>query len=153
MNQKHILSTAFCTIACIGLATAPFAGGHSPVEKREAAMGTVGQTTETLGKMLKGEIDFDAAGAAAALAQMQAAVDGFADLYPDGTQGQTTNAFLASDAVWSDSAGFAAQVAKFQGAIDAAVAAAPADKAALGAVFGPIGGSCRSCHQGYRTRQ
>lgn len=153
MNHKLFSGTAFCTVAFFGLATAPFAGGHSTVEKREAAMNVVGQTTETLGKMLKGDIDFDAAAAAAALAQMQAAVDGFADLYPDGTQGQTSNAFLASDAVWSDRAGFEAQVAKFKGAIDAAVAAAPADKAALGAAFGPIGGSCRSCHQGYRTRK
>ena len=153
VKNTTILAAALSVAAVIGFATAPNAGGHSPVEKREAAMGTVGQSTGTIGKMLKGETAFDAAAANAALAAMRAAVEGFADHYPDGTQGETTNPFLASDAVWSDRAGFEAEVVKFQGALDAAIAANPQDKGALGAAFGAVGGSCKSCHEGYRIKK
>ena len=153
--MKHgIFSAAMLGFAITAVvATQPMAGGHSPVEKREAAMGVVGKSTGAIGDMLKGEKPFDAAMANQALADMRAAVEGFADLYPEGTEGETTNRFLASPAVWSDRAGFEAELAKFQDALDAAIAADAQDQGALGAAFGPVGQSCRSCHEGYRTRQ
>ena len=144
-----VLGTAIAAV----VATSLVAGGHSPVEKREAAMGVVGKSTGTIGDMLKGEKPFDAEMANAALADMRAAVEGFADLYPEGTEGETTNRFLASPAVWSDRAGFEAELVKFQNALDAAIDANPQDQAALGAAFGTVGQSCRSCHEGYRSRQ
>ncbi len=153
MKKSHLTIPAIATAAVLAFATHPMAGGHSPVEKREAAMGVVGKSTGTIGDMLKGATDFNAEASLAALVAMRDAVAGFETYYPDGTQGETTNKFLASDKVWTDAAGFKAEVAKFQGAIDAAIAANPQDKAALGAAFGAVGGSCRSCHQGYRVQK
>lgn len=151
--NKGIFSAAVLgvTIAVVA-ATQPMAGGHSPVEKREAAMGVVGKSTGLIGDMAKGEKPFDAAMANQALADMRAAAEGFADLYPEGTEGETTNKFLAAPAVWTDRAGFEAELTKFQDALDAAIEANPQDQAALGAAFGPVGQSCRSCHEGYRLR-
>ncbi len=116
-------------------------------------MGVVGKSTGTIGDMLKGAKAFDAVAANEALAAMRAAVEGFGDLYPDGTEGQTSNKFLAGPKVWTDRAGFEAEIAKFEAALDAAIAANPQDQAALGAAFGAVGGSCKSCHEGYRIQQ
>lgn len=153
--MKHGILTAAVLGATLAgvVATNLMAGGHSPVEKREAAMGTVGKSTGAIGDMLKGEKPFDAAMANAALADMRAAVENFADYFPDGSEGETTNEFLASPAVWTDRAGFEAEITKFKTALDAAIDANPQDQAALGAAFGPVGQSCRSCHEGYRARK
>ena len=61
--MKHgIFSAAMLGFAITAVvATQPMAGGHSPVEKREAAMGVVGKSTGAIGDMLKGEKPFDAA--------------------------------------------------------------------------------------------
>ena len=74
-------------------------------------------------------------------------------MYPEGTQGQTSNKYLASDKVWSDRAGFDAEIDKFQASLDAAIAANPQDQASLGATFGAVGGSCKSCHEVYRIQK
>ncbi|MEM6465446.1 MAG: cytochrome c [Pseudomonadota bacterium] len=131
-------------------ATVVLAGGHSPIEKRQAAMKTVGGSTKTVGDMLRGSTSFDAAKANAALAAMQAAVAEYGTFFPEGSESATSE---AGPAIWSDRAGFDAAVAKFQSDISAAVAAAPADQAALQAAFGPIGGNCRSCHTAYRVKK
>lgn len=153
MKPATLLASIFSLICIFGLATQPLAGGHSVVEKREAAMKTVGQSTGTIGDMLKGKTSFDAASANAALGAMRDAASGFSELYPEGSQGQTSNKYLASDKVWSDRAGFEAEITKFESAINAALTANPQDKESLGAVFGAIGGSCKSCHEGYRVQR
>ena len=152
--KRKVLATGLLSIAAVlALATQPMADGHSPVEQREAAMGTIGKNIGMIGKMLKGETDFDAATANASLVAMRDAIEGFEDLYPDGTQGETSNKYLASDKVFTDRDGFAAEVTKMEDALDAAIAANAQDQASLGAVFGPVGGSCKSCHEGYRAQQ
>lgn len=152
MKAKLLLSLAASFAIGAGLSTVS-AESHQPVEMREAAMKTVGQSTGTIGKMLKGEVDFDAAAANAALAAMKEATVGFGDLFPDGTELQGSNEYKAAPAIWTDADGFTAEVAKFESAIDAAIAADAQDQAALGAVFGAVGQSCRSCHQTYRVKE
>lgn len=152
MRQKFIQTGILSFALAFGFAAPSISGGHSPVEKREAAMSSVGKASKTIGEMLKGTTDFDAASANAALVAMREASEGFSDLYPAGTEGQSSNKFLASEKVWTDAAGFTAENAKFQMALDAAISANPADKASLAAAFGTVGGSCKSCHQGYRIK-
>lgn len=149
----------FAGVSAIALAvvlagvTMPYAGGHSPVEKREAVMKVMGGSAKTIGDMLKGETAFDAAAANEALVAMQAAIAGFGDHFPEGTELAGENSFAAGPAIWTDPDGFAAEIATVTAAIDAAVAAAPQDAAALGAAFGTIGKSCGSCHEGYRVKK
>ncbi|MFK7744786.1 MAG: cytochrome c [Roseobacter sp.] len=150
-NKVFIAAASGLLVAA--LATQPNAAGHSPTEKREAIMSDVGKSTKTIGDMLKGTTDFDAAAANAALVSMREGVEGFVDLYPEGTEGETTNKYLAAPAVWTDRAGFEAESAKFEAALDTAIAANVQDKEALAAVFGAVGQSCRSCHEGYRVQK
>lgn len=147
---SKFLAVGALLTATVGLA---YAGGHSPLEKREAAMKVMGGSAGTIGEMLKGTTDFDAAKANAALVAMSEALVGFGDHFPEGTEAAGTNRFAAGPNIWSDRAGFEAEIAKFDAAIDAAIAANPQDKASLGAAFGVIGQSCQSCHEGYRVRQ
>lgn len=153
MNLAKFVIGLFGMACVFALASQPMAGGHSVVEKREAAMGTVGKSTGAIGDMLKGKTEFDAATANAALVAMRGAVEGFGELYPADSQGETTNKYLASPAVFNDPDGFNAEIAKFEAALDAAISANPQSKEVLGASFGAIGGSCKSCHEGYRVQQ
>jgi len=152
MKAKTLIPLVATLALGVGLGVAT-ADGHDPVAAREAAMKTVGGSTRTLGGMVKGEVEFDAAKANAALVAMKEAAAGFDDLFPDGTELQGSNEFKAAPAIWTDRGGFSAEVVAFAAAVDAAVAANPQDQAALGAVFGAIGKSCGSCHESYRVKQ
>ncbi|MEM7614502.1 MAG: cytochrome c [Pseudomonadota bacterium] len=145
-------------IACLAgaaVAVATFslsmADGHSPIEQRQAAMKTVGKSTKTLGDMVKGASPFDAAAASAALVDMQTAVATYGELFPEGSE--TGFETEAKDTIWSDRTGFDAVLATFKSEIDGAIAAAPADQAALAAEFGDIGKTCGTCHQTYRVKK
>lgn len=142
--------TAIAGLAlCLSVALAQ-AGGHSPIEKRQAAMKTIGGSTKTIGDMLKGSTAFDAAKANAAMAAMQGAMAGFGDYFPEGSESATSE---AAPAIWTDRAGFDAVLAKFKADIDAGVAAAPGDQAGVQAAFGQIAANCKTCHQGYRVKK
>ncbi|WP_157966284.1 c-type cytochrome [Oceanibium sediminis] len=148
------LGGAVMTLAVLGTTVGmAMAGGHTPVEQREAKMKAVGENTGIVGNMLRGKTDFDAEAANAALVAMREAAGGFNELFPEGTEGAGSNEFAAGPKIWSDRAGFDAEYAKFIGAIDAAVAAEPQDMAALGAAFGPIGQECKACHETYRMKK
>ncbi|HEX8579049.1 MAG TPA: cytochrome c [Allosphingosinicella sp.] len=58
----------------------------------------------------------------------------------------------AKPTVWADRAGFEARAAAFQAATAKLLAAAQAgDKAAFGAAYKDVGGTCGACHSGYRA--
>lgn len=134
-------------IGVMSLATV-YASAQDPIADRKAAMKSVGGAAGVAGKMLKGQMDFDAAAALAALTTMNEVSQSFGDLFPEGSEtgGKTT----ASPAIWEDRAGFDAAIAKFQTDTAAAVAAAPADIDAFKAAFGAIGANCGTCHKSYR---
>lgn len=111
-------------------------------EKNGANMGA-------LVKFAKGETTpYDPAAALASLKAMREGTATFADLFPVGSEtgGETS----ASPKIWEDNAGFKAALAKYHADLDAAIAAPPADVAALGAVLGAVGANCKSCHETYR---
>lgn len=124
-----------------------------PVAIRQAVMSSVGAAAGLGGGMMKGEIAYTPAAGKAAISAMRAASLSFGDYFPDGSDGGTTE---AAPAIWSDRAGFDAQTAKFAAATEAAAAASgksgPADVEAFKAAFGPIFGTCKSCHEGYRVK-
>ena len=135
-------------IGVMSLATA-YASAQDPIADRKAAMKSVGGATGVVSKMLKGQMDFDAAAALEALTTMNEVSQTFGDLFPEGSEtgGKTT----ASPAIWEDKAGFDAAVAKFEMDTAAAVAAAPADVDALKVAFGAVGANCGTCHKSYRV--
>lgn len=141
------------TAILVASATLPLAGGHSPVEKREAAMKEVGKSTKLLGEMVKGETAFDATAANAALAAMAEAATGVGDHFPEGTAGAGENEYAAAEAIWTDRAGFDAAMTEFQQDVAAAVEAAPQTKEDLVVVFGAVAQNCKACHEDYRIKK
>ncbi len=150
MTAKFLTTVATAGAIALGSFTFSFAGGHLPYEKRQQAMKAVGGGTKTIGDMLKGATDFDAAKANAALASMNDAAKLFGEHFPEGSDDPKSE---AGPKIWSDRAGFDAAVAKFQGDLAAAVAAAPSDKAGVQAAFGQVASNCKSCHENYRVKK
>lgn len=126
-----------------------FAG---PIEDRKAKMKDVGKNLGIIGKMVKGETDFNGEAALAAYVAMASAGTGFGELFPEGTEtgGKTT----ASPKIWSDRAGFEAAGKQFGEDLTAAIqAGAPANVDALKASFGSVAKNCKACHTDYRVKK
>jgi cytochrome c556 len=138
--------------ALIGAAAfAPAIAADEPQVVRQEMMKQVGGAVGDMGKMVKGEADFDAAKALAALTAISEVAATFGEHFPAGSEtGRDTE---AAPAIWSDRAGFDAKLAAFKTSADAAVAAAPADLDALKAVFGPLTQNCGTCHETYRVKK
>lgn len=119
------------------------------IADRQAEMKNNGKNIGMLAKMAKGEVPFDAAEVIKALESMKNTTANYAELFPVGSE--TGGDTEASPKIWEDPAGFKAALAKFHADIDAAVAAAPQDAAALGPVLGSVGGNCKACHDSYRV--
>ena len=83
---------------------------------------------------------------------LKAIADGLGNHWPEGSGHETGIEDMEARAeIWTDAEGFAAQIAKFQEATTALhVAAEAGDMAAVGEALGAVGGSCGSCHDGYR---
>ncbi|MGU3497111.1 c-type cytochrome [Xanthobacteraceae bacterium A53D] len=118
------------------------------IQERRAAMKDIGEQAKAMGAMVKGDVAFDAAKAEAAFKVFTASGAKFGTLFPEGSN---TGETKATAAVWSDRAGFDAELQKFNAAVAAnvdKVGTADGLKTAMTAV----GGTCRACHQGYTQR-
>ncbi|MEM9333098.1 MAG: cytochrome c [Pseudomonadota bacterium] len=145
-SKKHF---ATLSVATVGLAIATMAVA-GPIEDRQAKMKAVGKSIGIVGKMAKGQSDFDAALALQALTDMKAAAADFETLFPDGSgEGKTE----AAPAIFTDRAGFDAKQADFMASLDKVTAAAPADLKALQASLGEVGKNCGACHKAYRVKK
>lgn len=123
-----------------------------PIEQRKANMKERGGIMRILGPIAQGKADFDAAAVNEALAALEANARAAADAEALWPQGSDTGDTKSSPAVWADFDAFKAANAKYDEAVEAAVAAAPQDLAAFQAAFGPVGATCGSCHENFRIK-
>ena len=136
-------------LAAIALAfTSPLLAGDDPVHERHELMEGVGDAAKPIGKMLKGERDFDAGVVMASFETFAKAAEQFGDLFPPGSE--TGEGTEASPAIWEDRAGFEEALATWSEAVDAAVAANPQTVEDTKQVAGPIFNACKGCHDNYR---
>lgn len=149
--MKILAASVTAAVVLSATVTLTLAGGHSPIEQRKAAMKTVGGSSKTIGDMVKGTTEFDAAKAGAALVAAREAVEGFEDLFPEGSE--TGFETTAKETIWTARADFDAKMTKFKADLDAAIAAAPDTPEAVAAQFGMIGKNCGSCHETYRVKK
>ncbi len=138
--------------ALVALA-APLAALADPITSRQALMSGNGAAAAVAGGMLKNEIPFDPVVARLVLRTMNATAIVYGDFFPEGSGDPARS--KADPAIWSDRAGFDAEVAKFQASTAKAVEAAgrdgPADLAAFQAAVGPAFDSCKTCHETYQV--
>lgn len=122
-----------------------------PRDERHELMEGVGKAAKPVGKMLKGESDFDVNVLMASLQTWQNASIVFGDLFPAGSE--TGNDTEAAPAIWEDRAGFEEALGNFREATAAALAASPTTLEDARPVVGPIFKTCKGCHDTYRIEE
>ena len=120
-------------------------------EERHELMEGAKDAAKSIGGMLKGELDFDAA---TAMENFQAWAEVAAqagDLFPEGSEtGYDTE---AKATIWSDRAGFNQRLDDFSMAVNSGIEASPQSLEELKAAAGPVFKTCKSCHEGYRVEK
>lgn len=134
-------------LAALAIATSAFAD-DDPRHQRHELMESVGDAAKPVGMMLRGEADFDNETLMQSLQVWKDVAGEFGGLFPEGTEtGMDTE---AAPAIWEDRAGFEEALAKWESAVDAAIAANPDSLDAAKPVVGPVFQTCKGCHDGYR---
>lgn len=147
--KKYTFSTVISVFA-VGMSVS-FANADA-IEDRQAKMKIVGKSMGIVGKMAKGQTDFDGEAALAAFVAMKEAASGYETLFPEGTE--TGGDTEAAPAIFSDRAGFEAKQADFIADLEAVTAAsAPKTVAELGASVGQVAQNCGVCHKAYRVKK
>lgn len=143
-------TTALCMVPALFFSAVVLAQ-LSPQEQRHEMMEGVGDAAKPVGAMLKGEQPFDAAIVMQSLQTFDKAAAEVGALFPEGSE--TGHDTLAKSTIWTDRAGFEANLQAWSDAIDAAIAAAPKDLDSLNTAAGPVFKECKSCHEGYRVEK
>lgn len=135
-------------------AGAAFGASHAMEQQkaREDLMKVMGQNLGILGKMAKGEMDFDSAAAAtAADALHEAALKVTADeMWEEGIDSMSVDDSRALPAIWENYADFQEKQASLISAIEGAQAATGEGLQAVQASMGDLGAACGGCHKAYR---
>ena len=115
------------------------------ISERKGLMKKNSQHTKAVSAMVKGEAPFDAKAVNAAFSQWADTAAKLPKLFPDNSK--TGGKTRALPKIWTDKAGWNAQIATF-----AKVSAArPANLDALKKSFPAVSKSCGDCHEGYRA--
>lgn len=138
---RSTVLVAGAALMSIGLAFA--AGSVGP--EREATMKELNKQVKTLSTEVKSG-KFDAATTKAAGAAIEAGLDHAKTLFPPGSEKAAKG---AKPTIWTDRAGFDAQIAKAQEASKAVAAAT--DIASLKVAVAAQGDACKACHEKYRS--
>lgn len=155
MSNKSL--TTILAAAAITVAGAAYAGGHltqdqeRAIKARQAHMSLNGFNIGPIGAMAQDRIPYDAAVASAAAANLAALASMSEDRYwIEGTD-SSVEGNRAKAEIWSDRAGFDAEMVKLAAATADLAAVAGDGLDAMKAAFGPVGRTCGSCHEGYRV--
>ncbi len=146
--MQKILMLATVTAAL----TLPAFALEDVVTTRKNLMYSNGASAGLAGAMMKGEVEYSPAAGRAALSSFNAISMAFGDYFPEGSDTGDTK---AKETIWSDPAGFEAELVKFQTASAEGNAAGgrdgPPDLAAFQAAVLPVLDSCKTCHEGYHV--
>ncbi len=140
-----VLMTATLSIVSIAVA------GDDPIHERHELMEDVRDAAKPMGKMLRGEAEYDAEVVQASLAVFADVSKTFGGLFPEGTE--TGGGTEAAPAIWEDRAGFEEALAEWSNATNAAISAKPATLEEAKPVLGKVFGTCKNCHDTYRIEE
>jgi len=129
-------------------AHAQFAKPEDAIKYRKAALTVMATHFGRVGAMVAGRVPFDAAAAAsnAAIAESMSKLPWAA--FVDGSGAGDTK---AKPEIWTDNAKFKAASEKMQGAMsNLATVAKGGNLDAIKVAFGPVGGTCKACHDDFR---
>lgn len=137
------------TLVSLAIVAAPQAmADEDPRETRHELMESVRDAAKPVGKMLQGEIEFDADVVMTSLDTWEQVSAVFGGLFPEGTEtGMDTE---AAPAIWEDREGFEQALAEWRNSVLAAIDAAPQTLEEAKPAVGPIFNKCKNCHDNYR---
>lgn len=125
------------------------AAQQDPIKARQALMKSNGDQAKVGAAMVKGEAPFDLAKAKAIFTTLDANAGKLKALWPAGSDKGDTK---ASPKIWSDMAGFNAELAKLASLAKAADTSVT-DIASFKTQFSAVGKVCGDCHQTYRLKK
>lgn len=146
MTRIFQMTTA-ATVFAASLAFAHSGVANEAVKARMEAMKAIGGATGTIGKMVQGKADFDAAAAQAAAATMAEKAAMIPALFE---AEETDPESEAKPEIWTNWDDFVAKGSALE------MAAKGLDTSSLDAMkagFGPIGAACADCHKAYRVKK
>lgn len=141
--------TTLAAVALVGFGSMALAV-DDPVKARQEKMKSIGDSMKLLGQMAKGEVDYDAARAETAVQTIHTSIQGFTELFPEGSNVGETE---AAPKIWEDMDGFKTIAGNLS---EASAAAAPVAAQGLDALKGALGGigkNCKECHDSYRIKK
>ena len=148
MKKLATLALAAATL-CVALpASAQFAKSEDAIKYRQSALFVMGQHFSRIGAMANGKVPFDAKAAAAE-------ADIVADMskLPWAGFGAGTEGGKAKADIWKEQAKFKEHSETLQAdTTKLATAAKTGNLDALKAAFGTTAGSCKACHDAFRSR-
>lgn len=120
-----------------------------PIPARQELMKENGAAMKAASALAKGEVAYDEAEAAGAMAIVKDNMEEFPNLFPeDSMEGGDTRALAA---IWENKADFEAKAAQLAEDAAAAETAAAEGQEAFAAAFGEVGSNCGGCHEMYRA--
>ena len=153
--MKHLAKVILCTaitatVASPGFASEPF---EDQIEARQAFFQVVKFNMGTLGAMVKGKRDYDSAVAEAAAKDIYSlTMLNNSLMWPAGSDNSASDETKAKPEFWSNSADVMEKHAAWNKAAEQLAADAGKGLDQLKASFGPVGKSCKSCHDNYRAK-
>lgn len=152
--NKFAAMGAVATIA-IGL-TGGAAFAEDPYENqlkaRKGQFNLLALNVGVLGGMARGNVEYDAALAEAAAENIVAiAAINQTPLWPEGSDEMSIDETRAKPEIWENFGDFAAKWAAVGTAAEGLPAAVSSGAEGIGPALGPLGGTCKDCHDTYRA--
>jgi cytochrome c556 len=140
------MSRISCVLAAIVVAVGATAvvAQNDPISVRQGLMKKNSQHGKAVSGIVKGAQPFDQATVNAAFAQWADTAAQLPKLFPDNSKDGKTR---AHPKIWSDRAGFNAEIA----ALAKASSAKPTNLEELKTAYAAVNKVCGECHEGYRT--
>ena len=152
------MKTALITAAAVALLATPLLAQdraiQNAVKARQGQFQIMAINLGILGSMARGNTDYDAEAAQAA-ADSLVAISGVnpAPLWPEGSDSFSIDGTRAEPAIWENLPDVVSKWGDFGAAAVQLQAVAANGQAELGPMLGMIGGTCKACHDDYRTPQ
>lgn len=136
-------------LVATGVALSPGAfAQEEPQVVRQEMMERVGQANGVMGRMVRGQAEYDRQAAIEALETIREVAATFPEHFPEGSEtGFETEALPA---IWDNFEDFEAKSAAMEERAAELIAAAPEDLESFQPLFEQFAGSCRDCHSTYR---
>ena len=151
MKRLLLAATAAVTLLAAVPASAQFQKPEDAVKYRQSAMFVMANHFGRIGAMVAGRAPYDAA-AAASNAEVVATMSRLPFIgFVEGTPGTVKGG--AAPNIWTERAKFDDGAKKMQDEVAKLLAATKANNFdQLKAAFGPVGQSCKSCHDNFRNQ-